>query len=104
MCHRGAFRPVDCLSLSVRPPHIHTHLLFRPSFFLQLTPYHIMPPRRKSSITPKSEPKLFRCTGYGDCDMVFTRAEHLARHARKHTGEVSAVLPSHFSPLTFFGS
>lgn len=26
--------------------------------------------------------KLFRCTGYGNCDMVFTRSEHLARHAR----------------------
>lgn len=36
----------------------------------------------------RSEPKLFRCTGFGNCDMVFTRSEHLARHARKHTGEV----------------
>ncbi|KAI9284017.1 hypothetical protein BC943DRAFT_90266 [Umbelopsis sp. AD052] len=33
------------------------------------------------------KPKLFRCTGFGNCDMVFTRSEHLARHARKHTGE-----------------
>ncbi|KAF9950055.1 hypothetical protein BGZ70_001524 [Mortierella alpina] len=31
--------------------------------------------------------KLFQCSGYGDCRMVFTRSEHLARHARKHTGE-----------------
>ncbi|KAI7859706.1 hypothetical protein BDC45DRAFT_496636 [Circinella umbellata] len=31
--------------------------------------------------------RLFQCTGYGDCRMVFTRSEHLARHARKHTGE-----------------
>ncbi|KAF9126278.1 hypothetical protein BGX30_015307 [Mortierella sp. GBA39] len=31
--------------------------------------------------------KLFQCTGFGDCHMVFTRSEHLARHARKHTGE-----------------
>ncbi|KAF9145556.1 hypothetical protein BG015_011844 [Linnemannia schmuckeri] len=31
--------------------------------------------------------KLFQCTGFGDCRMVFTRSEHLARHARKHTGE-----------------
>ncbi|KAI8387403.1 hypothetical protein BD560DRAFT_443279 [Blakeslea trispora] len=35
----------------------------------------------------RSEPKLFRCTGFGNCSMVFTRSEHLARHARKHTGE-----------------
>lgn len=34
-----------------------------------------------------SKPKLFQCTGYGDCNMVFTRSEHLARHSRKHTGE-----------------
>ncbi|SGY40108.1 BQ5605_C003g02326 [Microbotryum silenes-dioicae] len=30
---------------------------------------------------------MFRCTGYGECSMVFTRSEHLARHVRKHTGE-----------------
>ncbi|ODV90903.1 hypothetical protein CANCADRAFT_24611, partial [Tortispora caseinolytica NRRL Y-17796] len=32
-------------------------------------------------------PKVFRCSGYGDCNMSFTRSEHLARHVRKHTGE-----------------
>ncbi|KAI7890792.1 uncharacterized protein EV154DRAFT_551992 [Mucor mucedo] len=31
--------------------------------------------------------KVFQCTGYGECSMVFTRSEHLARHMRKHTGE-----------------
>ncbi|TID31185.1 hypothetical protein CANINC_000232 [Pichia inconspicua] len=31
--------------------------------------------------------KLFQCTGYHGCSMVFTRSEHLARHIRKHTGE-----------------
>ncbi|CAK5263782.1 unnamed protein product [Mycena citricolor] len=31
--------------------------------------------------------KSFQCTGYGDCRMVFSRSEHLARHIRKHTGE-----------------
>ncbi|KAI8886766.1 hypothetical protein K501DRAFT_331055 [Backusella circina FSU 941] len=34
-----------------------------------------------------TKPKVFRCTGFGDCSMVFTRSEHLARHSRKHTGE-----------------
>lgn len=33
------------------------------------------------------EKKAFVCHGYGDCAMPFTRAEHLARHIRKHTGE-----------------
>ncbi|KAG0248867.1 hypothetical protein BG011_009824 [Mortierella polycephala] len=34
-----------------------------------------------------SKGKIFQCTGFGDCRMVFTRSEHLARHERKHTGE-----------------
>ncbi|KAK3818853.1 MAG: hypothetical protein J3Q66DRAFT_282071, partial [Benniella sp.] len=42
----------------------------------------------RGSPAPKaSKGKLFQCTGFGDCRMVFTRSEHLARHARKHTGE-----------------
>lgn len=41
-------------------------------------------PNRK----PRSQPsKVFQCTGYGNCNMQFTRSEHLARHVRKHTGE-----------------
>ncbi|KAF8610751.1 hypothetical protein BDV93DRAFT_25265 [Ceratobasidium sp. AG-I] len=31
--------------------------------------------------------KTFVCRGFGDCSMVFSRSEHLARHVRKHTGE-----------------
>ncbi|KAI8337056.1 hypothetical protein BC941DRAFT_426554 [Chlamydoabsidia padenii] len=46
-----------------------------------------MPLLKKRSYQRQSEPKLFQCTGYGDCRMTFTRSEHLARHARKHTGE-----------------
>ena len=26
--------------------------------------------------------KTFQCRGYGDCRMVFSRSEHLARHVR----------------------
>ncbi|KAF7291433.1 hypothetical protein MIND_01288400 [Mycena indigotica] len=40
------------------------------------------PPRRHRRPAAK-----FHCTGYGECKMVFTRSEHLARHIRKHTGE-----------------
>lgn len=29
-----------------------------------------------------SKSKVFQCTGYGECSMVFTRSEHLARHMR----------------------
>ncbi|CAO3600076.1 unnamed protein product [Absidia cylindrospora] len=46
-----------------------------------------MPLSKKRTYQRHSEPKLFQCTGFGDCKMVFTRSEHLARHARKHTGE-----------------
>lgn len=62
------------------------------SYFLlvfSLTVSLFMPLLKKRSYQRHSEPKLFQCTGYGDCNMVFTRSEHLARHARKHTGEVS---------------
>ncbi|KAF9435349.1 hypothetical protein BGZ76_006457 [Entomortierella beljakovae] len=38
-------------------------------------------------ISKSHKGKIFQCTGFGDCRMVFTRSEHLARHARKHTGE-----------------
>ncbi|KAJ7824246.1 hypothetical protein B0H14DRAFT_2316199, partial [Mycena olivaceomarginata] len=31
--------------------------------------------------------KTFQCAGHGECRMVFSRSEHLARHIRKHTGE-----------------
>ncbi|KAJ7441576.1 hypothetical protein FB451DRAFT_1377239 [Mycena latifolia] len=31
--------------------------------------------------------KTFQCRGFGECRMVFSRSEHLARHIRKHTGE-----------------
>ncbi|KAI8879244.1 hypothetical protein K501DRAFT_336231 [Backusella circina FSU 941] len=53
-------------------------------------------PQKKRANGRRSEPKLFRCTGFGDCNMVFTRSEHLARHARKHTGEkpFKCVVPS----------
>ncbi|GAA6020117.1 hypothetical protein JCM11491_006403 [Sporobolomyces phaffii] len=35
----------------------------------------------------KQSSKMFKCTGFGECEMTFTRSEHLARHVRKHTGE-----------------
>ncbi|KAJ7142434.1 hypothetical protein C8R44DRAFT_192860 [Mycena epipterygia] len=41
------------------------------------------PPKRYRSAPPKT----FQCAGYGECRMVFSRSEHLARHIRKHTGE-----------------
>ncbi|KAF7329154.1 hypothetical protein MKEN_00176000 [Mycena kentingensis (nom. inval.)] len=34
-----------------------------------------------------AQAKTFQCRGYGECRMVFSRSEHLARHIRKHTGE-----------------
>lgn len=41
-------------------------------------------PAKRYRSTPA---KTFQCTGFGECRMVFSRSEHLARHIRKHTGE-----------------
>lgn len=35
----------------------------------------------------KTKKRIFQCVGYDNCNMTFTRSEHLARHVRKHTGE-----------------
>ncbi|QPG76359.1 hypothetical protein FOA43_003747 [Brettanomyces nanus] len=35
----------------------------------------------------KSKGRIYKCTGFPNCSMTFTRSEHLARHIRKHTGE-----------------
>mmetsp|Transcript_5694 Transcript_5694/g.6796 ORF Transcript_5694/g.6796 Transcript_5694/m.6796 type:complete len:479 (+) Transcript_5694:61-1497(+) len=40
-----------------------------------------------------SKGRVFQCTGYPDCNMSFTRSEHLARHKRKHTGERPFTCP-----------
>ncbi|KAK9471752.1 uncharacterized protein V1510DRAFT_419531 [Dipodascopsis tothii] len=49
------------------------------------------PPSSAAASTGKRSknkpPKIFQCSGYGNCKMTFTRSEHLARHIRKHTGE-----------------
>lgn len=46
----------------------------------------IKKPKRKDK--DDKEEKPFRCVGFGDCSMAFTRQEHLNRHKRRHTGEV----------------
>lgn len=65
----------------------HPIALLRPPFprkyiigFLPFNLTIIMAPQKTRHNTRK--PRLFQCTGYGDCHMVFTRSEHLARHAR----------------------
>lgn len=59
---------------------------FSSSFSLSLFPFFVSlsmaPQRSRSASNSGTKPRLFQCTGYGDCHMVFTRSEHLARHAR----------------------
>ena len=50
------------------------------------------PSNNNNHNSESSRPKLFQCKGFGDCHMVFTRSEHLARHTRKHTGEVCIII------------
>ena len=38
--------------------------------------------------------KTFQCRGYGDCRMVFSRSEHLARHIRSVFLALSLLRPS----------
>ncbi|KAI9570716.1 hypothetical protein HD554DRAFT_2017943 [Boletus coccyginus] len=48
------------------------------------------PPPAGAGVAKRYRPapaKTFQCRGYGECRMVFSRSEHLARHVRKHTGE-----------------
>lgn len=58
----------------------HPIVLLRPFFFTKYIFLFTMAPQKTRHNTRK--PRLFQCTGYGDCHMVFTRSEHLARHAR----------------------
>ncbi|KAI8639763.1 hypothetical protein BD408DRAFT_349307 [Parasitella parasitica] len=44
-------------------------------------------PATNTAKKQRTKQKVFQCTGYDNCNMVFTRSEHLARHTRKHTGE-----------------
>ena len=51
--------------------------------------------------------KTFQCRGYGDCRMVFSRSEHLARHIRYHSPLSSPrTRPNQlsFSPESILGS
>jgi hypothetical protein len=43
------------------------------------TPQSAVAPAKRYRSTPA---KTFQCTGFGDCRMVFSRSEHLARHIR----------------------
>ncbi|KAG8746123.1 hypothetical protein FRC10_005989 [Ceratobasidium sp. 414] len=56
-----------------------------------LTPDDAVSRAKKPGVGPvrtRTAPsKTFVCRGFGDCSMVFSRSEHLARHVRKHTGE-----------------
>lgn len=45
-----------------------------------------------SSKSGNAKSKMFQCTGYGECRMVFTRSEHLARHMRLVTILIKLIL------------
>lgn len=49
----------------------------------------------------KKKGQKFFCKGYGDCNLSFTRSEHLARHIRYETNECPANLNQALTPLFF---
>ncbi|KAF7354033.1 hypothetical protein MVEN_01090200 [Mycena venus] len=68
------------LAVSVHPQHpMHPSLLYSMDY-ASTAPTSL-------SLPPHAPAKTFQCAGYGECRMVFSRSEHLARHIRKHTGE-----------------
>ncbi|KAJ7907687.1 hypothetical protein B0H13DRAFT_689681 [Mycena leptocephala] len=75
--------------------HMHPSLLYHPdpaypsssSSPLSLPPSESPPPQMNGKRYRSAPAKSFQCAGYGECRMVFSRSEHLARHIRKHTGE-----------------
>ncbi|KAJ7664112.1 hypothetical protein B0H17DRAFT_303909 [Mycena rosella] len=85
--HLFAEMQAQLLAQHPHPAHVHPSLLYgAPSpGFEYPDPLQAGPeaPKRYRSAPPKT----FQCAGYGECRMVFSRSEHLARHIRKHTGE-----------------
>ncbi|KAJ6537285.1 hypothetical protein DFH09DRAFT_91246 [Mycena vulgaris] len=72
--------------------HPHPSLLYHPAFDYSLPAGDESPPTGSAGGAGgkryrSAPPKTFQCAGYGECRMVFSRSEHLARHIRKHTGE-----------------
>ncbi|KAJ6599462.1 hypothetical protein B0H10DRAFT_1959137 [Mycena sp. CBHHK59/15] len=79
----------DADAMHPHPHQIHPSLL---AYAAAAAPQYAPPPAPESPPPSgkryRSAPaKTFQCAGYGDCRMVFSRSEHLARHIRKHTGE-----------------
>lgn len=75
--------------------HAHAHAQRRPSEPLardrkRSSEVRVAPPQQQSNGHAQEEDKgeggssvtMFQCRGFGDCKMVFTRSEHLARHVR----------------------
>ncbi|KAJ7500592.1 hypothetical protein B0H11DRAFT_2275801, partial [Mycena galericulata] len=71
--------------------HLHPALLYAQQGFDYAHPLSLArtdsPPPGPGKRYRSAPPKTFQCAGYGECRMVFSRSEHLARHIRKHTGE-----------------
>lgn len=89
--HQSPITPISANAYPPQPPSAGYYGLSTPDEHIPSPPGTSNGRPSTAQFTPDGVPivpvgvsggKMFRCRGYGECDKVFTRSEHLARHVR----------------------